>query len=276
MSMRKGWLFTPGTRRDRFHRAAEVGADVLIMDLEDSVAPTDKDQARASVMQALASHSVGPTRAVRINALTTRAGFDDLAVLFSSQTFPDLLVVPKCEEPALLQLLDAWLTQAGAATGLVALVETADGVERVRATVRATPRLSAVMLGAADLAGDYGCELDAPNLDYARSRLVAAVANTPVQAIDTPWFDLHNDAGRSADLDRSLRTGFTGKASIHPAHIAQINQVFTPSAAEIEHARSVLAINDAGVGQLDGAMVDEAVARRARRTLSAAGLSTTP
>lgn len=273
MNVRKSWLFTPGTRPDRFDRSSEAGADVLIMDLEDSVAPSDKAKAREAVIQALAAPGQASMRAVRINALPTSEALADLVALLSSGRFPDFLIVPKCEEPASLCLLDAWLTQAGASTRLVALVETAAGIERAGILTSATRRLDAVMLGGADLAADYACEIDAPNMDYARSRLIAAIAGSDIEAIDSPWFDLHDDVGRRDDLARSLRSGFTGKAAIHPNHIAGISAAFTPSAEAIEHARAVLAINTAGVGQLNGAMVDEAVARRARRTLASASAS---
>ena len=269
---RRSWVFTPATRPDRFARAGEAGADVLIIDLEDAVAPGDKDRARAAALAHLdAGRGTAPIQALRVNGLRTRAGLDDLRLLLESRTGPDAVILPKVETPDEPRLVDAWLVEAGSPAALVALVESARGVEAAPEIARSTPRLSALMFGAADLAADLGAPAAWEPLLYARSRVVAAAAAAGLDAIDAPHFALKDQAGLEAELRAAVALGFAAKAAIHPGQVAAINAALTPSAAAVAEAREILAQNEAGVGVVGGRMVDEAVARRARRILAAAG-----
>jgi (S)-citramalyl-CoA lyase len=269
---RRSWLFTPATRPDRFARAGEAGADVLIIDLEDAVAPGDKDRARAAALAHLdAGRGTAPIQALRVNGLRTRAGLDDLRLLLESRAGPDAVILPKVETPDEPRLVDAWLAEAGSRAALVALIESARGLEAAPGIARSTPRLSALMFGAADLAADLGAPAAWEPLLYARSRVVAAAAAAGIGAIDAPHFDLKDQAGLEAELRAAVALGFAAKAAIHPGQVAAINAALTPSAAAVAEAREILAQNEAGVGVVGGRMVDEAVARRARRILAAAG-----
>jgi (S)-citramalyl-CoA lyase len=268
----RSWLFTPATRPERFARAGEVGADVLILDLEDAVAPGDKDRARAAALAWLATRPPGsPSCALRVNGLRTRAGLDDLRALLQAGAAPEVVILPKTAAPAELRLADALLAEAGSAAGLIALVESAEGLEAAPAIARATPRLAGLMLGAADLAADLGAPAAWEPLLYARSRLVAAAAAAGIEAIDAPYFDLRDQAGLEAELRAAIALGFAAKAAIHPGQVGAINAALTPSAAAVAEAREILAENAKGVGVVGGRMIDEAVARRARRILAAAG-----
>ena len=269
---RRSWLFTPATRPDRFARAGEAGADVLIIDLEDAVAPGDKDRARAAALAHLdAGRGTAPIQALRVNGLSTRAGLDDLRLLLESRTGPDAVILPKVETPDEPRLVDAWLAEAGSRAALVALIESARGLEAAPGIARSTPRLSALMFGAADLAADLGAPAAWEPLLYARSRVVAAAAAAGIGAIDAPYFDLKDQAGLDAELRAAVALGFAAQAAIHPGQVAAINAALTPSAAAVAEAREILAQNEAGVGVVGGRMVDEAVARRARRILAAVG-----
>ena len=269
---RRSWLFTPATRPDRFARAGEAGADVLIIDLEDAVAPGDKDRARAAALAHLdAGRGTAPIQALRVNGLRTRAGLDDLRLLLESRTGPDAVILPKVETPDEPRLVDAWLAEAGSPAALVALVESARGVEAAPEIARSAPRLSALMFGAADLAADLGAPAAWEPLLYSRSRVVAAAAAAGIGAIDAPYFDLKDRVGQEAELRAAVALGFAAKAAIHPGQVAAINAALTPSAAAVAEAREILAQNEAGVGVVGGRMVDEAVARRARRILAAVG-----
>lgn len=268
---RRSWLFTPAMRPDRFARAAEVGADVLILDLEDAVAPGDKEQARAAALAYLAAGSGSTWRALRINGLRTRAGIGDLHALLQSAAAPDAVILPKVETPAEPRLVDALLAEAGCPAVLVALIESARGLEAVFDIARSTPRLSALMFGAADLAADLGAATAWEPLLHARSRVMAAAAAAAIDAIDAPHFDLHDQLGLEAELRAVVALGFAAKAAIHPRQVAAINAALTPSAQAVEEARQVLIQNRKGVGVVGGQMIDEAVARHARRVLAAAG-----
>ena len=269
----RSWLFTPATHPGRFAKAAAAGADVAILDLEDAVAPKNKAQARRDALDYLAENpSDGVLHALRINALDTSAGISDLEALLGSSADPDFLVLPKTETIGHLQILDRLLTSAGRATRLIGLIESAQGLAAAEAIATATPRLAGLMLGAADLAADLSATTAWKPLSFARGRLIVACALAGVPPIDAPFFNLHDEAGLKQEAAAAVALGFTAKAAIHPAQIGAINAAFTPSAEAVERARKILAENIKGVGTVEGQMVDEAVARRARHTLVSAGL----
>jgi (S)-citramalyl-CoA lyase len=268
----RSWLFTPASRPDRFDKAAASEADVSIIDLEDSVAPADKAEARRTALAHLAQRAAGSCgRALRMNGLETRFGLADLHDLLESSARPDYLVLPKTESAAHLQILDRLLAEAGNTTRLVALIESAQGLAACEAIAASTPRLEALMFGAADMSADLGAATAWAPLAYARSRLVAACALAGVLAIDSPFFDVKDHEGLTQETSQAVALGFAGKAAIHPNQIVAINAALTPRAEEVARARAILAENAKGVGVVQGQMVDEAVARKARRTLAAAG-----
>ena len=261
-------LFTPATRPERFAKAAHCGADVLILDLEDSVAPADKQPARTAALRALVEvRNAEPARALRINGLATRAGLADITALLDGGLQPDFIVLPKADTAAHLQLLDRLLREGGCHARLIGLVESAAALANLPEIAASTPRLAALMFGAADLAADLGCGDRAPNLDYARLRLVEACALRGIDAVDSPFFDLEDEPGLAAATARAVDYGFIGKAAIHPRQVASIRAAFTPSDDAVARAHAIVAANEQGVGRVEGRMVDEAVARRARRIL---------
>jgi (S)-citramalyl-CoA lyase len=270
----RSWLFTPATRPDRFAKASAAGADVAILDLEDAVAPKDKAQARNIALDYLAgSPADGALRALRVNGLDTRAGISDLDALLGSSAAPDFLVLPKTETAGHLQILDRLLTSAGKATRLIGLIESAHALAAVEVIATATPRLAGLMLGAADMAADLGSATAWEPLAFARGRLIAACALAGVTPIDAPFFDLRDEGGLKQEVAAAVALGFAAKAAIHPAQIGAINAALTPSAEAVKKARAILAENAKGVGTVDGQMIDEAIARKARRTLAAAGVA---
>lgn len=246
----RSWLFTPATRADRFSNASECGADVLIVDLEDSVAPADKAYARDHARAWLSSGQAHarPASAVRINAPDTVAGHADLGMLIDAPRAPDFIVVPKVEAQQRIAHLDALLRDAGRLPryGFVAMIESAAGADAADAIVRACGSIGALMFGAADYASDVAAQPDAP------------------------CFALRDAAALDTELAFAVRNGLRGKAAIHPAHVAPINAAFAPSPQRIAWARRVIGAASQGAAVVDGRMVDEAVAREARDVLAAA------
>jgi (S)-citramalyl-CoA lyase len=268
----RSWLFTPATRSDRFDKAAQSGADVCILDLEDSVAPADKAGARGAALAYLAQPAAGPSsRALRINGLDRHFGLADIQALLGSSARPDYLILPKTESAAHLQILDRLLAEAGKGARLVALIESARGLAAVEEIVAATPRLEALLFGAADMSADLGAATGWAPLAYARARLVAACALAGVRAIDSPYFDVNDHEGLTQETSQAVALGFAAKAAIHPNQIATINAALTPRPEEVAQARAILSENAKGVGVVQGQMVDEAVARKARRIVIASG-----
>ncbi|PZW62990.1 (S)-citramalyl-CoA lyase [Pseudomonas sp. URMO17WK12:I6] len=275
MSVRmRSALFTPATHPERFAKAEEVDADFLIIDLEDAIAPKDKKSARATAFATLnAAKEARFPCIIRINGLDTSAGLCDVLELLESPVQPEFLLLPKTESVAHLQIVDRLLSEKGLSTRLIGLIESAVGLKVVADIAHATPRLAALMFGAADLAADLGCGPFAANLTFARVSLVSACATAAIAAIDSPFFDIRDLAGLERAALQAADMGFAGKAAIHPNQIAAINQAFTPTVDEIAAARAILIENCRGVGQVNGVMVDEAVARQARRVLARAGQS---
>ena len=270
----RSWLFTPATRPERFPNAAANGADVIIVDLEDSVAAADKATARATALDFVPrlSAQLGATGSVicalRINGIDTQAGLADLQAFLASEADPPFLVVPKIDSPGHVQILDRLLSGAGKKTRLVAQIESAQGLAQAESIATATSRLAALMFGTADMAADLGADLSWNSLLYARSRLVAAAALRGLLAIDAPFFIIKDVQRLVQETANAIALGYSGKCAIHPSQVAMINAALVPSGSEISHARAVLEENTKGVGVVNGIMVDEAVARRARRVLS--------
>lgn len=265
----RSFLFAPGGDERKLTKALDAGADAIVADLEDATPADGKDAARALVAAVLGEHAVGCLRLVRVNGVGTPWFDDDLAAV--SRLPLDGLVLPKATPEAVPAL-------AAAGLPVVAIVETAEGLQRSAELARA-PGVVALQLGAVDLGLELGLEplADGAHLLFARSRLTLDSAAAGLRGpIDQVWLDTRDDEGleRDARLGRAL--GFRGKACIHPAQVPVVNRVLTPSEAELERARAVVAAYEeaaargAGAVAIDGEMIDLPVVERARQLLAAA------
>ena len=271
----KSWLFTPATKADRFGRAAEVHADALIIDLEDAVALSDKQKARTAALQYLEQPAGSRLPcALRINAPVTRTGIEDLHSLLESSAAPDYIILPKCDSPAFIRMVRTLLDQAAKKTEIIALIESAKGVEALPDIVKSDVKPVGLLFGAADMAADLGAKTTWETLFFVRSRILQVAASAGVVVVDSPFFDIADLEGLKRETKAAEDLGFHGKAAIHPKQISIINEVFTPSAEEVARARQILTVNQQGVGSVDHQMVDEAVARKARLVFERAGIST--
>ncbi|MBL6612706.1 MAG: CoA ester lyase [Reyranella sp.] len=282
-------MFIPGDSDKKLSKAASLGADALILDLEDSVVEARKATARHMVCDYLKSSARSPSQLwVRINPLTTPHALRDLAGVIQGR--PDGLFLPKAEHARdcdlLSNYLDALEVEHGidrGSTRILALVtETPAAMLNMSSyTAAVNPRLVALSWGAEDLSSAVGASsnLDAhgrlnPPYVLARSFCLMAAHAAKVQAVDTAFLDIQDDAGLRASCHEARRDGFLGKIAIHPAQVAAINEAFMPSRAEIEHARKVLdlfaANPDAGTLTLDGKMLDKPHVTQAERVLALA------
>ena len=270
----KSWLFTPATKSDRFSRAAEVKADALIIDLEDAVAPTAKEGARVAALRYLAERSSDHLPcALRINSPDTRFGLDDLQSLLLSPAEPDYLILPKCDSSALVSLVGNLLRESNKSTQVIALIESTKAIGALAEMVSGEVRPAAFIFGAADMAADLGAETAWEPLLWVRSCLIHAAASAGIAAFDSPYFDIADSQGLKQETKASVNLGFHGKCAIHPVQIATINEVLTPTEPQIAKAQQILTGNRQGVGAVEGQMVDEAVARKARLVLERAGIA---
>lgn len=266
-------LFAPGMRPDRFAKALAACRDGIVLDLEDAVAPGDKDAARRHVADFLAARrEAGPPILVRINALGTRPGLSDLAAIADGVLSADGLVLPKVEDPRDVVLVRSLLGPA--APPLLAVIETARGLGCAEAIADAVGETGALGFGGADLAADLGCELAWEPMLAARSRIVAAAARYRLSSFDVPFLALDDAAGLAAEASRVRTLGFTGKLAIHPAQVAPIIAAFTPSPEAADAARRIVSAFESAGGkaiQVDGRMVDVPLYQSALRVLRRAG-----
>ena len=285
MALNRSFLFAPGNVARRVEKALTLEADVVIVDLEDSVAVSEKAPTRKLVAEALKR----PRRArgyLRVNAASTPFCYADLVETIHKGV--DGVLLPKVESAAELHAVD-WLIAAlererGIAEGsidLIPQVETAAGVQRIERIVQARNlrqykapwRVKRVAFGAGDYANDVGLSVgvDEPELAEARGRIVmicrAAGLENP---IDSPWFHMKDAEGFRRALERSRRGGFQGRLCIHPDHIAPVNAAYLPSAEELAQAERIVAAfreaeaKGAAAIQLDGQMIDYPIVYRAQ------------
>ncbi|GAA3138653.1 CoA ester lyase [Streptomyces rameus] len=260
------WLYVPGDRPHVVAKALAAGADVVVIDLEDAVAPDRKERARAATAELLDEPQPVPVH-VRVNALDGPWAAADLAALAGRPGLSGLRL-PKVTGPEQVR-------QVAVATPvpLYALLESALGIEHAHAIATAHPALRGISLGEADLRADLGVRADA-GLDWPRSRVVVAARAAglapPPQSVHPDIRDLD---GLAASCARGRALGFLGRAAIHPRQLPVIERAYLPTPAEIEHAETITtaAAADQGAQALpDGRFIDAAVVAMARRTLSLA------
>ncbi|MDB5691896.1 MAG: CoA ester lyase [Alphaproteobacteria bacterium] len=273
-------LFVPGDRPDRMAKALGAGADALILDLEDSVAGAAKPEARRAVAEFLHANATAPLW-VRINPLNSGEAERDLAAILSGH--PDGIVLPKAEGGASVAELTRRLTEAGNATAQILPIatETPAAIFQL-GSYGGLRRLAGLTWGAEDLPAAIGAtsarEADGrytPPIELARSLCLFGAAAAGVAAIETVYPAFRDLDGLAAYAARARRDGFTGMMAIHPDQIAAINAAFTPSEAEVAHARAVIAAFEASPGagtlSLDGRMIDRPHLLQAQRILAIAG-----
>jgi (S)-citramalyl-CoA lyase len=231
------------------------------------VAPAAKDDARRAALNYLAAERPSrPSAALRINSPATLAGWHDLSALLDSAADPDFIVIPKAQSAAAAALVKSLLRHAQKTAAVIVTYESACAAARIADLL--DPRIvDAVMFGGADMSADLGADIGAEVTAYARSQLLTHAAAAAIPVIDSPFFDIADAEGLGQAVKHAVAEGFAGKAAIHPAQIPVINAAFTPDEDQIDWARKVIDANEVGVGTVDGSMVDEAVARRARRIL---------
>ncbi len=282
--MRRSMLFLPGNTPNMIINGDSLGADSIILDLEDAVSPDEKDSARLLVRSAIREMGfTGVEITVRINSIDTDYWQDDLEAIVPLK--PDLIMPPKASSAADMQTLDAYIAKVEEKSGipvgtvrLIPLIETALGVERAFEIASACPRVTALFLGGEDLTADLRCKrTKAGNeIDYARKRLVCAARAAGIDVYDTPFTDVNDDEGIVIDAEYAKSLGFTGKSAIAPRHVRTINEVFSPSLADIEYAKLVFEairigkLQGKGAVSLRGKMIDKPIVERARQTLEAA------
>ncbi len=270
-------LFVPADTERKIDKALASAADVIILDLEDSVAPRNKPAARTLAAETLQRRRTGPLIYVRVNALDTGLTSDDVAAVLPAG--PDGLIQPKTETGACVEKLAG---MAGADMPLIAIAtETARAMFGLGSYSQVRANLKGIAWGAEDLSNELGAQANrTPDglltepYRLARSLCLFGARAAGIEPVDTVYVDFHNQAGLELDCRHGVRDGFTCKMAIHPAQVDTINRIFTPSADQVAQARSVIeAFEDAGnagVVAIDGKMYDIPHLNRSRKLLDRA------
>jgi citrate lyase beta subunit len=270
----RSFLFTPATRLERLEKARDSGADRVVIDLEDGVASEEKTKARQYVRSYLGAADVShlSQTALRINCASTVAGIRDVAMLLDSDKWPGMLVLPKVESSKEIEQIVSISAESGKQPELLVTLETARGVEESDQIACACPQNAAIGFGSADYTAETGGLMSAAGLSWARGRIVNACALNGIAAIDGVCLDFKDNDALLREAQLVQEMGFSGKIAIHPAQISIINQVFTPTSAEADTARAMIAASNAAGGgafSFNGKMVDGPVLARAHRILAA-------
>ena len=273
---RRSFIFVPGLRPELYPKALASGADIVCVELEDGIAPHNKDEAREKTMALFTEPQAedGVERIVRIKCLRSAVGLDDVQTILATDMPPPALMLPKVVSPDEVVWLDDLLTERGHDTRLHIIIEMNAGLEAVFDIARSSPRIDALFFGGVDMAADLRCKNAWEPLLYARSRVVHAAASIGVDAVHVPYLDLEDLEGMKIAAQQAKDLGFSGKGAIHPKQIADLNGVFTPSTEEITRARKVVtAFEEANTGLVvvDGKLIEKPVVREMRRILSVAG-----
>jgi citrate lyase subunit beta/citryl-CoA lyase len=274
-------LFVPGNQAKMLAKAVDVAADVVVPDLEDSVPDAEKANARSITANFLPQLAAKRLVVPRVNSLATPWLEDDLAAIVGPHVFG--ISVGKIDAPSDIGEVETALAKlerrAGLAVGhtkLIPWIETAKAIVHCHAICAASERIVAAAFGAEDFTHDLGVERsddDAQHL-YARSAVCVAARAAEITALETPHFKLRDPEGLRASSLAAKRLGFKGRFAIHPEQIEAINECFAPSAAEIEHARHVIAAYEEAERRgrasttLDGRVIDVPVVKRARALVS--------
>ena len=273
-NLRRSRMYVPGNSPRMMNSAGVYGCDCLILDLEDSVAPEQKEDARYLIKNALKYVDFGGSELwVRVNSNNIK---EDISVI--KYGMPHGICLPKAEKGEDVVILDSILEEEGLDAKIMPIVESAKGVENIAEIVDASKRVVAVAFGAEDFTRDIGGKRTWDSLFYARGKIVISAKAHGVQALDTVYSDARNMEGLREETAKIVEMGFDGKGVIHPNQIEVIHECFTPTDEEIDEAKKIVdAINEAkakglGTASLNGKMIDLPVEKKARTILERAKL----
>ncbi|MFC6797611.1 MULTISPECIES: CoA ester lyase [unclassified Haladaptatus] len=275
---RRSVLFSPGDRPEMMRKAPGIGADVVIFDLEDAVAPERKAEARDAVSAVLTDDEFDPDCevCVRVNPIGTVTE-DDLDGILQGDSRLDAIMLPKATGAGDVDTLDELLQDRGYDLPVFSLVESAAGVLNA-ADIAAASATSALVFGAEDLAADLGATRTEEGTEvlYAREHAVLAASAAGVDAIDTVHTAIRDTEGLRAETEFAIQLGYDGKMAIHPSQVTVINEAFTPEPERVEWAKTVLtardeaAVEGRGVFRVNDEMIDAPLIAQAERIVERA------
>ena len=270
---RRSFIFTPPLKINMFDKAIKSGVDIVCLELEDGIAPSDKSLARQNALKIINKKKSYNNIEVliRINSVREIFGLLDITAILNNKTQPDGLLVPKIKSPEELKILDDLFTEKKLNTKFHAIIETNSGLEKANEIAASTDRLEALFFGAVDMSAELRCQNSWNNLLYARSKVVHAAASKQLDVIDVPFLDLDNLKKMKEEATNSKNLGFTGKGAIHPKQIKILNDVFTPSLKEVKKAKKIISLfekSSTGLVLYEGKLIEKPVLREMYRVVN--------
>ena len=272
---RRSFIFTPGLKPEMFPKAIKSGTDMVCVELEDGIAPQDKNLARKLAIKLFETkqNDDGIERILRINSLREKFGIDDVQAILNTNTPPPALMIPKVKSSEEIVLLDSLLTEKRHNCRLHIIIETNEGLEKAYDIANCSNRIDALFFGGVDMSAELRCENKWEPLLYARSRIVHAASSAGIDAIDVPFLDLDDPEGMKKEAIKAKELGFSGKGSIHPKQIPILNEVFTPSEEVIQRAKKITSTFEkanTGLVVIEGKLIEKPVLREMYRILAVA------
>ena len=272
---RRSFIFTPGLKPEMYPKALKSGTDMVCIELEDGIAPQDKEIARNLALKLFQEkqENDGVERILRINSLREKFGIEDVQAILSTKNPPPALMIPKVKKPDEIVLLDNLLSEKGHHCRIHVIIETNEGLENAYQIANCSNRIDALFFGGVDMSAELRCVNKWEPLLYARSRIVHAAASAGIDAIDVPYLDLEDLEGMRKEAILAKELGFSGKGSIHPKQIPILNDVFTPSELSIKKAQKIVSVFEkanTGLVVIDGKLIEKPVLREMYRILSIA------
>ena len=270
---RRSFIFTPPLKKTMFSKAINSGVDIVCLELEDGIAPTDKNSAREKAIQIINTQKPNDKVEIliRVNSIRESCGLLDINALLNSKKQPDGLLVPKIKHPEELIIIDNLLTEKNLNTKLHAIIETNSGLEKASFIAASSNRIESLFFGAVDMSAELRCQNSWENLLYARSKVVHAAASKHLDVIDVPFLDLNNMKKMQEEAIKSKYLGFTGKGAVHPKQIKILNKVFTPSLKEVNKAKKIIQLfenSSTGLIVYDGKLIEKPVLREMYRIIN--------
>lgn len=275
--VRRSVLFSPGDQPALMYKAPKSGADAVVFDLEDAVAPGRKQEARSEVNEVLTDEAFDPDCEVVVRVNPMPATEDDLAAVLEGEPRVDAILAPKVESAADAREIDEAVRAQGYELPLLTLCESAAGVLAAE-EIAAVPAVDALVFGAEDLSADAGINRteSGEEVSYARQHVVLAASAADIDAIDTVCTEIEDEERIAEDAAVAVQFGYDGKVAIHPKQVSIINDAFTPEESDVEWAKKIVAAKEEadaegrGVFRVDDEMIDAPLVARAERILERA------
>ncbi|AZF58237.1 CoA ester lyase [Pseudomonas sp. R11-23-07] len=269
----RSWLCIPALKEGLEEKIIQSAADVVLLDLEDSIPTYKKQIARDRLLRLDRSIWNQCPLAVRVNSLSKPEGIRDLVFLMNNNIVPKFLVIPKVETSGELRIVGELMSVAGSRTQAFGIIETLKGLRGIDAIIKESENLCGLILGSADLSSEISFRMSKSAMMQIKCEVALAALSAGLKVIDTPCFNLKCDKQLEAEIELAKEFGYSGKIAVHPSQVSIINTLFSPSQEELEKAKAIVnglesSELSTAIGSIDGEMIGPPFAVLAKKLLA--------